>query len=255
MNHLVEQLYAPRIADARNRFMETAAAALFAPDMTPDELTLFLIQFSSLGVKMTEPVEGWIRRAGERCTLTGLPKLGRALVIHATHEADHHLMMIEDTERLVALYNRSHSRQLDAQDYFAARPPASVEAYAKLHEDVIAGDTPFAQIAIEYEIEGLSVLIGPKFVQHCVKVGTKEILAGLSFIEEHAAIDVGHTRFNEVELEKLLVEDVSRVEALVNAGAAALKAYGGFLIDSMARAKADFERLRHSPADADVLAE
>ncbi|HEX4336870.1 MAG TPA: hypothetical protein VH062_13215 [Polyangiaceae bacterium] len=251
MKHLVEQLYAPRIAGARSRFMDTAAAAIFSPDMTPDELTLFLIQFSSLGVKMTEPVEGWIRRAGEKCLEAGLQRLGRALVIHATHEANHHLMMIEDTKRLVAHYNHAHPRRLDAGHYLAAAPPPSVEAYARLHEDVIASDAPFAQLAIEYEIEGLSVSLGPKFVQHCVKVGGKDILAGLSFIEEHAAIDVGHTLFNELELERILSEDAGRVEPLARAGAAALDAYAGFLIDSMARAKADLERLQQSaPADA-----
>lgn len=244
MNPLVQSLYAPKIQAARERFARTSATAILDENMTPDELTLFLIHFSSLGVKMTEPVEGWIRRAGERCTECGLTSIGRALVIHSRHEANHHLMMIEDTKRLVAHYNRSHSRQLDADEFLSQNSPPSVEAYAQLHEDVIRSTSPFAQVAVEYEIEGLSVSLGPKFIGHCVKIAGKEILAGLSFIEEHAAIDVGHTLFNELELERLLEKDARYVDALVLAGSAALDAYGGFLGDSIACAKADVERLR-----------
>ena len=35
--------------------------------------------------------------------------------------------------------------------------PSSIAQYRALHEEVITGDTPYAQIAIEYEIEALSL--------------------------------------------------------------------------------------------------
>src|SRR5690349_2024132 len=101
MPNLVQEHYAPLVEAARARFSRGPGAAILDPKMTADELILFLIHFSSLGVRMTEPVEGWIRRAGERCAASGQAALGRALVIHARHEADHHLMMIEDTRRVV----------------------------------------------------------------------------------------------------------------------------------------------------------
>ena len=43
-------------------------------------LESFLLHFCALGSQMTEPVEGWIRRAAERCTTIGLSELAGALL-------------------------------------------------------------------------------------------------------------------------------------------------------------------------------
>jgi hypothetical protein len=102
---LVED-YEARLTPARQRFdQHPAAAALFRERLAPDTLEAFLIYFSALGVGMTEPVEGWIRQAGRRCGEAGLPKLAKALEAHARQEADHHLLMQADANRLVARWN------------------------------------------------------------------------------------------------------------------------------------------------------
>lgn len=248
---LVHELYDPRIQAARDRFAGGPGKSILRTEMTADEVVLFLIHFSSWGVKMTEPVESWIGRAGEQCDRRGYTALGRALTLHAKHEANHHLMMVEDTRKLVALWNRRHSRPLDAAAFLDAPPPASVLAYSRLHEDVIAGQAPFAQLAIEYEIESLSVTFGPSFVAHCARIAGGDVLEGLSFIEEHAALDVGHTRFNRVELQKLITLDAAHVEPLVHAGTAALDTYGSFLEDCMVRATRS-ERGPHAEAPVAV---
>ena len=56
-----------------------------------------------------------------------------------------------------------------------------------MHEDVIASEAPYAQIAIEYEIEMLSVRYGPGFVAQCARRLPRALLSGLSFIREHVA--------------------------------------------------------------------
>jgi hypothetical protein len=244
MNPLVQTLYAPLVAAARARFASGPGASIVDPRMTADEMTLFLVHFSSMGVKMTEPVEGWISRAGERCKVCGFGALGRALELHARNEANHHLMMIEDTRRLVARWNARHSSGLDADALLAMPPSPGVEAYVRLHEDVIAGQEPYCQLAIEYEVESLSVKFGAALVEHCVRLAGRDILAGLSFLEEHVAVDVGHTRFNEHELEKLLAQSASTAEPLGRVGSAALDAYGTFVTECLARAREDAERLR-----------
>ena len=75
----------------------------------PKALFLFWINFCSQGINMTEPVEGWIRRAGERCKVLGYKKLGENLCKHAVHEAGHDLMQIEDTKRLVSRWNQLYT--------------------------------------------------------------------------------------------------------------------------------------------------
>jgi hypothetical protein len=226
-------LYNPGLHDARARFARnTSLCTILDPSVDPDFLELFFIHFCAVGVRMTEPVEGWIRRAGERCHTLGLERLSRALLAHAKHEANHHLMMIEDTRTLVARRNARGARpRLDAESLLALSPPPGVRAYVALHERVIASAAPFGQLAIEYEIEALSVKYGAQLIQQVARVLGKDALAGLSFLEEHVAIDAGHTKFNEVELAGLLEEHPDYAPALTAAGSEALDAYGAFLDD------------------------
>jgi hypothetical protein len=231
---LVDRLYLPRTQEAQRRLFQTAGDPLVGPTMSAFELELFLIRFCSLGVHMTEPVEGWIRRAGERCSELGFGRLGRALRLHAVHEANHHLMMIEDTRKLVERFNGRHEQKLDADSLLSGGPTLATDAYVQLHEDVICGPAPFCQIAIEFEIENLSVTLGPRLIEQCRRLLGPEILAGLSFLHEHVAIDVGHTLFNRAELERVLLEDPQRAERLGHAGSAALDAYASFLRECLA---------------------
>ncbi|AEI64961.1 hypothetical protein [Corallococcus macrosporus] len=69
---------------------------------------------------MTEPVDGWIRGAGERCIALGKTKLGQALITHARHEAGHHLMTLEDARTLARRWNTRHARGLDCYLRFLA---------------------------------------------------------------------------------------------------------------------------------------
>ena len=132
--------YEARLAPARRRFdQHPSVAALFRDRLEPDTLEAFLIYFSALGVGMTEPVEGWIRRAGERCAELGLSKLAKALEAHAHQEADHHLLMQADANLLVDRWNTSRKPALSAAVLLALAPTKGVNAYRTLHEDVIAG--------------------------------------------------------------------------------------------------------------------
>jgi hypothetical protein len=228
-NERVQRRYAPRIAAARQRYASTIGARLTDPDMPPAVLERFLIEFCATGVRMTEPVEHWIRRAGARCIEVGLDRLGRSLEKHAAHEANHHLMMIADTRRLVERWNARRDPELDADSLLDQGPTPATDAYSKLHEDVVVGDSPFCQLAIEYEIEGLSTTLGPPLMEQCKRLLGPSITDGLSFLAEHIEIDQGHTLFNERQLDKLLDDEPNFAEPLIRAGSAALEAYGAFL--------------------------
>jgi hypothetical protein len=236
MGQLVSSLYTPRVEQARKRFHSGIAAELRDPEMDATRFELFLIQYCSRGVRMTEPVESWIYRAGERCDALGLQALGRTLMQHARHEANHHLMMIDDTRTLVGRWNERKSPALDADTLLAAPPTQGTDAYVDLHERVIVGPTPYAQLGIEYEIEGLSVSWAPGLMDQAKRLLGTEITSGLSFLVEHVEIDVGHTNLNESQLEKLLDQHPEFADALGQAGSAALDAYGAYLTDCLAAA-------------------
>jgi hypothetical protein len=223
--------YEEGMIEPRERFAtKSVLPGLMAPGVAPRRLERFLIEYCARGVAITRPVPGWIRRAGERAG----GELGRRLVAHAAHEEGHHEDFIADTHWLVR-----RRPDLDARSLLARPPGRGAERYIRLHEDVIAGEAPFAQIAIEYEIERLSVEYGRPFIGHCAGVLGREILAGLSFLHKHAELDEGHTAFNAQQLGRFLDDHPGELPALAAAGTAALEAYAGFLDDCDAAAGAD----------------
>jgi hypothetical protein len=150
-------------------------------------------------------------------------------------------MMVADTRALVASWNARRRPLLNAEELLNRMPSSGGRGYRQLHEDTISSDTPYAQIAIEYEIEMLPVQFGPQFLDQCQGALGAPILASLSFLREHITLDVAHTRFNELQLERLLQKDRAFLEPLVRAGAAALQAYGTFLGDCFQLAQADVQ--------------
>ena len=226
--------YERRMEPARNRFAASPTlAAVTAADIDSLLLELFLLNFAATGVRMTEPVEGWIRRASQRCEELGDAELGRALRGHAAAEAGHHLMMIRDTRALVDRLNARHTPPLDADQLLAAPVARGAQRYIEVHEKVIEGPAPFAQVALEYEIEMLPVQYGPTMVTSWVNRLGREILGSLSFITEHIELDVGHTKFNSRQLEGLLERNPEALPALVSAGTDVLDAYGQFISDCL----------------------
>ena len=226
------ETYETRIEAARQQFPHNPKLlAMLDPKVDPKVLEAFLIYFNALGVGMTEPVDTWITRAGNACKDKGLATVGEALCLHAKHEAGHHLMMIDDTKVLVDHWNQKYEPKLDAEKLLAHPATNGIQQYVKLHEDVIAGETPFCQLAIELEIEGLSVSLGSSVIAHVKKILGNDVIQGLSFMEEHIAIDVSHTHFNEKQLDKLLAEHPEFLESLVVTGERALKIYSRFVND------------------------
>jgi hypothetical protein len=233
------EAYELALIPARHRFADNPKfRAMIASGVDPATLELFLMHFTALGVGMTEPVDGWIRTAGERCRAVGLEELGRSLITHAKHEAGHHLMMIADTRKLADRWNARHSQQISADQLLALAPTPGVTRYRELHETVIASDAPYCQLAIEYEIEMLSIVHGKALIANCAAVLGRDIVSGLSFLEEHIEVDAGHTKFNAAELGRLVDRHPSFVPPLAAAGANALDAYAMFLDDCADRAAA-----------------
>lgn len=231
--------YERRLLPARQRF----ATSRFVTEVVGRKLDdahfeLFLMNFAALGVKMTRPVDGWIRRAGEQCIAAGFTELGLALVKHAAHEAGHDSLFAQDAHSLVKRWNTRNPRRVDAADLLALPVTAGVAQYIRLHEETIAGPTPFAQIAIEYEIEQLSVTWGPRFISACAQVLGPDVSTCLTFVQDHVAVDVGHTQFNRNQLQRFVSAHPGNLAALVAAGAAALDAYSRYLSDCLELADA-----------------
>ena len=229
--------YEAGVQPARDRFANARAIRVIAsPGIDSRVLEGFFVYFSALGVGMTEPVEGWIASAGARCREIGLDELGNALQGHAKGEAGHHLLMLADLERLCASWNEKGLLQLDPEALKSLPYSSATQRYRQLHEDVIVGPAPFAQLAIEYEIEMLSVNSAPRWLENSTRHLGAEFTEQLSFLVDHVKVDVGHTKFNQRQIAKFLEGRPEAVAMLVEAGSAALDAYRDFLSDCLDRA-------------------
>ena len=145
MSNLVKEIYDPAMRDARARFAASPALRAFlSEEFDPSFWEMFLIEFSSLGVSLTTPVEDWLIRSSQRCAEIGLPELAQALRSHSKQGAGHQNMMIRDTHALVQRWNERHEHKLDAEALLDRPTTPGGRLYRKLHEDTISSDTPYA---------------------------------------------------------------------------------------------------------------
>ena len=231
---MLESIYLPLVSAARRRLDDDARLnELLGPDISPTILHRWLMQFSAWGIRMTEPVEGWIRRAGERCQAMGFDELGRALIAHARNEAGHEGLFLADLHHLVERWNAQGLPPVSAARFLERLPVTAMNLYIEVHESGIRGDEPYVQIAIEYEVERMTPILGPRLIDQCVRVLGPDIVRGLSFVREHVAVDVGHTSFNERQIARFMAGYPETARPLGRAGGIALDAYVDFLGDCL----------------------
>ncbi len=295
-NTLVKELYEPHVLAARG-LLETdpGLKKLMDPNINPLVLELFLIQYAAHGVRMTRPVEGWIRRAGARALEEGLRQtkkqlealidqvtatnmvmrltpeksrnknkkelyqslgaaseqftelcqkgllyalVGGQLNKHARHEADHDKMFLEDVHNLTTLWNaKGQLPKLNAEELLSQPPHQSTKDYIKLHEDTIYSDLPAGQVAIEYEIERLSVVYLTPMLENVKKVCGPDVRRGQSFLHDHTLLDVAHTALNEKMMGEVLKTMPEKAQRLGEIGSEALRIYIRSLNDHLAQAE------------------
>ncbi|MCB0369129.1 MAG: hypothetical protein KDD45_06655 [Bdellovibrionales bacterium] len=194
----------------------------------PKKLFAFLITWTGFSINMTTQVENWIQRAGKRSMELNHSEVGERLLHHANQEADHDKMLVTDLKFLLTKWNQSYSQNVRYEDIVSLSDTQETENYVALHERVINSNYPYAQTAIELEIERISVVYGPRFVENIINVLGSDIEPGITFLEEHVLLDQGHTKFNIDLLERCLANEGS-MQHLVEAGSSALESYSNFL--------------------------
>jgi hypothetical protein len=229
--------YERLLAPARERFDQSPGVQTLRSNSDSTFVEAFILYFCAVGSRMTRPVEDWIRRAARRCTAMGLLDLGQALAARVRAESGHELMMASDLRSLIAHWNTHHTPPV-SEKLLHCSVSLGAFRYCEVHEHNIAGDTPYAQVAIEYEIERLPFLYGGLFLTRCLEVLGTDILACLSFLTAHVDLDIGHTHFNTRKLAQLMLLKPDSLMSLVAAGSAALDAYAEFLTDCVRFAEA-----------------
>ena len=223
------------------------AKRILDESLSSDVIHLFWIYYNILGVYMTEPVEDWINRAGDATIAMGLEEAGRELKKHARHEAGHQTMMQKDYEKLIDLWNKKHEQKITLNQFSVSPLPEIVKEYIDLHEDNINSPAPYCQIAIQYEIESLAPVLGPKQIEYTRNKCGDEVLKCLSFICDHVEIDVAHTEYNYGVLKTFLLKNPEGLEPLMETGKQASIIYLKFFDYCMQQAKLLYGALQKEP--------
>lgn len=214
----------------RVHFAQSPGLRIYTGELSPKKLHAFLIAWSHFSIKMTEPVEGWIARAGERSTELGFESIGKKLKHHASQEADHDVMLVEDLAVLVDRWNAAYGDDLSVADLNEMRLPENTNAYVDIHENTIASSHPYAQVAIEFEIERISVAFGPHMVENVINTLGANFEQGIGFLAHHVLLDQGHTKFNKALLEECFAVG-GDVNVLAQTGVEVLRIYADFLTE------------------------
>ena len=87
------------------------------------------------------------------------------------------------------------------------------------------------------EIESLSATYGLGILQHSFNIIGDDLKPCLSFLLDHARIDVVHTQFNRKTMSQFLAAHPETTDILIQAGIKALSTYGNFVSDCWDRAR------------------
>ena len=87
---------------------------------------------------------------------------------------------------------------------------------------------PFGQVAIELEIERLSVVLVPRLIAQVERRLDKEVTSSLTFLSSHGELDVGHTRLNTRMMDTLLRLRPEAAGDMARIGAEAMFVYMAF---------------------------
>jgi len=232
------QQYETLVDVERARFEResTLATLILDPGIDPETLELFLVYYHALGYKMIEPVEGWMRRGGERCKELGLEEIGQGLCRHATQESGHHLLMLADARAMAARWN-ARRQQIDVETIISQLSPGGCHLKS-LPAQIAESDQPYRLMSVNYEIERMAVVYGERMLEQFSRVLGEDIRPCLSFLEEHVVVDIGHTAHNRLELAKVLAIYPECLDLLVKDGADSMFRYDGFLTECLGLARA-----------------
>jgi hypothetical protein len=226
--------YQKLIQPHREKFQEYFAQLEKKLSSDPVLPELFMIYWTVLSAGLTGPIPHYLRSAGEKCREKGLPEMAEFFFEHCEEEDGHDGWAKKDTEKLVVRWNKRHPQLvLDTEELLSQKDSPAVKRYHEMHEKFIFGEAPYGELAIDVEIELITVKYGPKFLLKCIAKMGPGIIFDMSFLREHVRFDFGHTDKNFDVIHRLLEQHPEFLEHLVDAGRGGLETYAGFLGDVM----------------------
>ncbi|GAC1449103.1 MAG: hypothetical protein NVSMB70_18380 [Chamaesiphon sp.] len=239
MTQIYQNEYQRRCDPARQEFASRKVVReVFVEEIDPQLFKLFMIYWSALSAGISEPIPAYFKHAAERCEKAGFKEMAEVFSEHGKEEDGHDDWATSDVQKLVEIWNQEEPNfPMDAKELLDNRMSPAVKRYHNLHERVIEGDAPWAELAIGLEIELIATTYGPILLQRCAEFMGQDSIRNISFLYEHVRADVGHTETNFEVVHNFLVQHPESTDTLVETAGDALNSYADFLDDAMSYAK------------------
>ncbi|MBB2913310.1 hypothetical protein FHS43_004608 [Streptosporangium becharense] len=241
-------------SDRRRLIDDPAVAQVLSPSCDERSFVRWMLRHSAYGAHMTHDAERWISAPAAQHGLPGaneqhgLPDTdGSREPARTRAPAAGYGRMLADARATAAWWAErfSEAGALDTDALLATAPPASVAFYTRLRENVISGPLPFAQLAIWYEVERLSVTVGPALVANCRRIFGAD-RACYAFLAERVEFGADYTAFRRRQVDAALTASPSTLDVMIKTGKTALAAYASLMTECWELAQAD---LRSGEAD------
>lgn len=195
-----------------------------------ENLGFFLVYYASLGAVIHESMEKILKKASKRCQKMDYTDLANALDAQARLESDQCNEMKSDTKAWVDWWNQKQGLNLLAKDYLRHPTMPSMQAYLDLHEDIIKHQSPFAELAVGYEIQRTQMVHSFSLIKLAIFKLGMAALRKLRFVQRAAKFNMNRP-LNKQMLMTFLATQPAALSVMTEKSAAALSAYGDFIED------------------------
>lgn len=197
---------------------------------------LTLISFSSIGAKMVESAEYWLRTWSGQLLAQGYNELGESYRHHADEEVGHDVWHRRDVGALAEMYRSRFGGRINTDKVLNMGNSPCVGAYRHLSESEISGPSTILSLAELYETEIMALELAPNFIRYCVGELGFGILKGLGFLRGHVIADADHIRENIEQLNTLLANEPQRLHELIEVGIQTNQIYADYFKELVAMA-------------------
>ena len=220
--------YEHQLVDARVKFANLISK--LTAKTQSQNLAFFLVNQCALGTTMMTDNESCTQQAGLRCQQLGYPNIGETLINQAKHQAKHLQLITKDFHALINWLNQKYKLNINADKYLKKLTiTPSVKKYCALNEVNAHNETPYCQMAINYEVERLSTVHGFTLVNLCILKLGPSALKQLSLIRHLTKHNPKQSQSSKHQMQQLLDKCPQALTKLVATANATLQAYAEFI--------------------------
>lgn len=229
MMPMIMQQYKNEMVEARVIFSKVVNRLI--SQCQQRELASFLLHHCVFSHLMSQPLNSWVCDASTRCQQLGFIDLSCDLKEYADIGFRRDKLLRADLDQLVLWFNKHYFWELNAESFLRENSCEGLMQYFSCHEQALSGDTPYTELAIQFELERLEMIHGYSLLQLCTAYFGKSILRHLSAFRHKMRLNHKRTTLLAQMMERFLAAHPDKLSSLHIAAIDTLQSYAQYLLD------------------------